>query len=70
MCGRTDAANLYYKLELNLNDVIKPFEVEEHEQQQYELDLEEFNKKSSDYEEASAQYKEDNEFYTKERAKL
>ena len=67
MCGRSDAANLFYKLELNLNDVIKPFELDVEEAQQYELDAEEFAKKSSDYEEASAQYKEDNEHYNKEQ---
>ena len=70
MCGRSDAANLFYKLELNLNDVIKPFELDVDEVQQYELDAEEFAKKSSDYEEASAQYKEDDEHWNKENSKL
>ena len=54
LCGRNDAANLLYKLDLDLSDTIKPFYVEDEEQEQYILDMQEYEKNMKDFDETLA----------------
>lgn len=50
LCKRNDAANLLYKLVLDLKGEVKPFKVSEEEQTKYENDLEDYKKKKEEYE--------------------